>query len=397
MAENEVITVEAPAVLPAIMPRQETARPHSAALTIEIERAKAEVVAAIQAAKMCPRDEQAARREILAACQNPSLAGKGIYDVPRGSKQARGPSVHLIREMARIWGNLQYGFFEHSNDAEKAEYDAVCWDVQSNTRATTRFTVKHERYTKKGSTTLTDPAQMYENAANFGMKRLRECIRYCLPAHLVDDARAACEATMASGITNLEESRALALAAFNGIGVSSAELERYLGKAWPLVTVQDIVTLRAVKTAIESGESTVTDFFPAKPVQELESAPPPQADPAPETKPEAPAQGKPIEKPAASRRGRKPAAADSVPADPIPAGGEAENTPPVLDARSAQESQATEPGKSADAGSDVMSDAPAASNSCNGSASTPPPASSAPAPAGTPVPATGNLPGGGLW
>ena len=61
-----------------------------------------------------------------------------------------GPSVHLARELARIWGNMDYGVHELSRDDARgmSEIRAYAWDQQTNMRSSRTFQVPHARMAK---------------------------------------------------------------------------------------------------------------------------------------------------------------------------------------------------------------------------------------------------------
>jgi hypothetical protein len=66
-----------------------------------------------------------------------ALANRAFYSVPN---RGNGPSVHLARELARIWGNLDYGVKELRRDdaAGESEVLAFAWDQQTNVRSSGR-------------------------------------------------------------------------------------------------------------------------------------------------------------------------------------------------------------------------------------------------------------------
>ena len=73
------------------------------ATAIEQARAVAEVQAAVTVAQAIPRDVQRAVAEMRDACGRLALAQRAFYSVPN---RGNGPTVHLARELARIWGNI---------------------------------------------------------------------------------------------------------------------------------------------------------------------------------------------------------------------------------------------------------------------------------------------------
>ncbi len=142
---------------------------------VEQSRAVAEVQAAIIVAQQCPRHVDVARNEMRVTCGMLGLAERAFYQYPKGRQTVSGPSVHLARELARCWGNVDYGIKELRRDDEygQSEMQAWAWDQQTNTRSSNTFIVPHKRDSASGST-LTSIRDIYENNANNGARRLRE-------------------------------------------------------------------------------------------------------------------------------------------------------------------------------------------------------------------------------
>src|SRR3954470_15708195 len=88
---------------------------------IEQSRAMAEVQAMIVIAQNCPRSIQTAVAAMRETCAQKALADRAFFKFPRGGSTVSGPSVHLARELARIWGNVTYGVSELRRDDEKGE------------------------------------------------------------------------------------------------------------------------------------------------------------------------------------------------------------------------------------------------------------------------------------
>src|SRR5262245_12533080 len=86
------------------------------ATAIEQSRAVAEVQAAVIVAQQRPRNVNAAVNEMRAACQQPGLAERAFFRYSRGGGQVSGATIHLARELARCWGNIQYGIAELRRD-----------------------------------------------------------------------------------------------------------------------------------------------------------------------------------------------------------------------------------------------------------------------------------------
>lgn len=243
------------------------------ATAVEQSRAVAEVQAAIVVAQQCPRDINRAVADMRRSCGQKSLAERAFFRYPRGKDDngktlyVTGPSVQLARELARCFGNVQYGIAELRRDDTfgQSEMLAFAWDVQTNTRSSTTFIVPHIRDTKKGSVVLAEQRDIYENNANNGARRLREMIFAILPGWYTEDGKAACYEAIegdTSGQT-LAERVQLAIDGFATRKVTAAQLEQKLGAPYSRWTAHDLAQLSVIYRSIQRGEVRVEDEFPA--------------------------------------------------------------------------------------------------------------------------------------
>ena len=250
------------------------------ATAVEQARAVAEVAAAVQVAQQNPRDMDRAWREMQAACGRLGLASRAFYAVPnRGS----GPSVHLARELARIWGNLDYGVHEIHRDDERgmSEIRAYAWDQQTNVRSARTFQVPHARMKGRNRQALTDLGDIYLNNQNVGARAVRESIFTVLPADFVEEAKERCRATIEHGDGKpLVDRVADMVSAYAGIGVKVAQIETRLGRKRGQWTAADVADLGVVFRSIGRSETTVDAEFPPEPVTAAEITGTPPAAPA---------------------------------------------------------------------------------------------------------------------
>jgi hypothetical protein len=236
---------------------------------VEQSRAVAEVLAAVMAAQRIPRDKDNAILEMKEACKTTELADRAFFRMPRGKENVTGPSVHLARELARCWGNIQYGVHElrRDDDAKQSEIQAFAWDVQTNSRVTYVFIVPHVRDTKLGPKALADMQGIYENNANAGARRVREAIFSVLPLWFREQAMNLCRKTLTDGGgVALAQRIANAIDGFNAMGVSEERLVAKLGKPRDAWTGEDVGELKVSYTSIQRGEVTKDTEFPAGPV-----------------------------------------------------------------------------------------------------------------------------------
>ena len=245
---------------------QPPARTHTGQATqIEQARAQAEVLAAMEAAKRWPRNEDLAETKMRRACGRPLVAETAFWAFPRSGEQLTGPTIHLATTLAAIWGNMQYGVveLERSSARQESQMLAVAWELESNTRATTTFLVPHVRDTKKGPKPLTDLRDVYENNANQGARRVREMIFKILPDWYTETAQDICRATLEKSDKPIEVQREQLAAAFAGLGVTVDQLVAKIGREWDQTTPGDLAILKIVGKSIRRGEATVGEQFPS--------------------------------------------------------------------------------------------------------------------------------------
>lgn len=238
---------------------------------VEQERALAEVKAAVQLAKLFPRDMVQVRDRIIRACQDPELAEHAIYSYPRGDTQVTGPTIRLAEAIAREWGNLRIETRTVYSCDEYADMEVIAWDIETNVRESRSFRVSHSRTSRaQGTYRLTDPRDIYEAEANFASRRRRACILAIIPGNVVANAVSACMKTLTAQADTSPEAQAKIVKAFAGKGVSKKALESYLGRPIEQVTAMQVVDLKSVMNAIKDG-APITDWFDVEEAKEGQS------------------------------------------------------------------------------------------------------------------------------
>ncbi|MFF0426887.1 hypothetical protein ACFYUJ_21045 [Streptomyces sp. NPDC004520] len=236
---------------------------------IEMSRAEAEVKAAVIIAQQAPRNLETARTEMQFACQQYPLAEKAFFSYRRGGDTITGPSIHLARELALIWGNVQHGTMELSRDTAlgQSEILAYAWDLQRNSRSSQIFIAPHIRDTKQGKKSLTDLRDVYENNANLGARRLREAIFAMLPAWYVAEAIEICRATLDAGNGQTLDARIEeAIEGYSRVGITLAQLEKKLGRPRDRWNESDTTELQVIFQSVQRGEMTRDEAFPPETV-----------------------------------------------------------------------------------------------------------------------------------
>lgn len=235
-------------------------------------RAQHEVQAAFVIAKKFPRDEFAAIQKIMKACKRHSLAEKAIYMYPRGGTQVEGPSIRLAEAIASSWGNIDCGVREVSQSNGVSVAEAYAIDLETNTRVTKTFHVKHERHTKKGVTKLKDTRDIYELVANQGARRLRACILGVIPGDIVEEATYQCRKTLESSDEPIEQRIKRMVNAFDELGVKIEHLEKRLGHNLDVTTAHELVTLQSIYRSIKDGMASREQYFDIALKNQLEDA-----------------------------------------------------------------------------------------------------------------------------
>ncbi len=230
-------------------------------MSIESSRAIQEVQAALIIAKKFPRDEKLAIDRILNSCSRQTLAETALYTYSRGGTDITGPSIRLAEALAQNWGNLQFGIRELEQSNGESTVEAFAWDVQTNTRQTKVFQVRHERHTRTGVKELSDPRDVYELVANQGARRLRACILGILPGDVVEQAVAQCETTLTAKADTSPEAQKKILTSFEGFGVTKGQIEGLIQRRIDAITPALVVRLRKIYESIKDGIGKPEDWF----------------------------------------------------------------------------------------------------------------------------------------
>lgn len=248
-----------------------TAIAETQATAIEQARAVAEVAAAVRVARDFPRNEAEAFRRMERACSTQALADRAFYSLPRAGGRIEGETVHLARELAGCWGNLDYGIRELRRDDEAgvSEMQAWTWDQETNVRSSRSFVVPHAIMAGKGADkkrkALVDLADIANNNNSVAARAVRETIFTVLPTPFVVAAVDICNAVLRGEHKDRQQSPQDAaeaiVAGFVSFGVNQAQLEAWLALPRSEWTPQSVAALRVLGGEIKRGEKRVEDEF----------------------------------------------------------------------------------------------------------------------------------------
>jgi len=236
-------------------------------VAIEASRAIAEAQGKLVIAKRFPRNEVEAYAKAMETCQRPTMAAKAFYSFPRGGQTVEGPTIRFAEELARCWGNIDYGIKELSQDDGKSEMQAYAWDLETNAQSVQNFTNPHQREQGKKMVKLTSQRDIYENNANMATRRLRSRILAILPSWFVEDAIEECKKTLAGrNDTPLIDRVKKMVVAFAKIGVTQEQIEKRLKKKIDTMNADDFVEYTGIYNAIKQGESKIAEWFESDPI-----------------------------------------------------------------------------------------------------------------------------------
>lgn len=245
---------------------------NAGAVAIEQERAIAEVQGQLVLAKRFPRDLNAAYAELMESCSLPAMANVAFYAVPRAGGKVTGPSIRLAEEIARVFGNFEFGHRELSRGDGKSEVEVYAWDKQTNNRSIRQITVMHTVDTKDGPRKLRDQKDIDDKIANVASKQVRGRILAMMPKWLVESAIEKCKETLAGGSSEPISVRVRRMTqAFAKFGVTPKHLEDYLEHKLDDTTLDELVDLTGIFNAIKDGAKP-SEYFGAKEEQAEASA-----------------------------------------------------------------------------------------------------------------------------
>lgn len=189
---------------------------------------------------------------------NESIAQECIYALPRDGKVIEGPSARFAEIIASAWGNSRAGARVISDQGDFVTAQGVFHDLERNVAITYEV---QRRITGKGGKRYS--ADMIGVTANAACSiALRNAILKGVPKAFWASMYESARKVIMGDIKTLANRRASAVAEFQRFGISG---EQICGKL-EVVGIEDIslehlVTLRGLLTAIKEGDTTPEDAF----------------------------------------------------------------------------------------------------------------------------------------
>lgn len=253
------------------------ARELTTASNVELISA-AEINQQISTAKKFPRSVTNFMREARALVTlNEGIAQQCIYALPRDGKTVEGPSARFAEIVAHSWGNSRAGARVVNEGQEFITAQGVMHDLERNVAIT--FEVQRRITGKSGKRYSADMIGVTANAAC--SIALRNAILKAVPKAFWEPLYQEARKVVAGDVQTLANKRAKAIEAFAIYGITKDAICGKLGRQGVAdITVDDLVTLFGLLTAIKEGDTTPEQAFAVdgeapkqKPVEALPTYP----------------------------------------------------------------------------------------------------------------------------
>lgn len=215
---------------------------------------RAEIDIQIATAKKYPRSVAHFRQEALTmATLDEETAASMFYALPRGKRTIEGPSVRLAEIAGSAWGNLRYGARDVGTEERWVIAQGAAFDLEKNIACT--IEVRRRITTSRGDRYDDDMIGVTSNAAK--SIALRNAIFKVIPFAYVKAIYDEVKLVAIGKGMSMADRRAKMLDAYLKIGAQPEQVLRVVHRAaLDDVTLEDVVTLRGLFTAIKDGETT---------------------------------------------------------------------------------------------------------------------------------------------
>lgn len=226
---------------------------------------KATIDVQIATAKAFPRNiKRATENAIAIVTIDKETAQTCTYSVPRGGKAITGPSVHLAKILAQVWGNLRIEAKVVAIENSQITSESVCFDLENNLAIKTQ--VKRSIIGKNGRFS-DDMITVTGNAAN--SIAMRNAILSVVPRAIVDKVYNSAKQVLTGDVSDnaklIGRRKQVVDALRDTYNVTEKEILSAIGKAAiEHITPDDLVVLIGIGTAIKDGDTTVDEAFKGK-------------------------------------------------------------------------------------------------------------------------------------
>jgi hypothetical protein len=224
---------------------------------------KSEIDQQITTARAYPRSIKKFRNEALQlATLDEETAQECIYALPRKErgevKTIEGPSARFAEIINYAWGNTRAGARSIGEDGDFVKSQGLFYDLEKNTAIS--YEVSRRIVNRDGKKFNADMIGTTSNAA--ASIALRNAILKGIPKALWKPIYMAARSVVAGDIRTLANRRGEAVKQFAIFGVNPEMIFNTLGvKGIEDVTIDHLVTLKGILTAIQEGDTTPEQAF----------------------------------------------------------------------------------------------------------------------------------------
>ena len=223
---------------------------------------KAMVDVQIATAKAYPRNIKRSLEDAIAIVTiDKETAATCTYSVPRSGKAITGPSVHLAKILAQVWGNMRIEAKVISIEQKHVTSQAISFDLEKNLAI--KVEVKRSIMTKTGRMN-DDMITVTGNAAN--AIALRNAILSVIPKAIVDKVYKEAKNKITGDISDKTKLLARRKQVIDGLrdtySLTEKEILSAIGKeSVGNLDADDLVVLIGIGQAIVDGDTTVELAF----------------------------------------------------------------------------------------------------------------------------------------
>jgi hypothetical protein len=220
---------------------------------------RAEYDVKIATAKKYPRSiKQFINTAMELVTLNEDVADDCIYALPRDGKTIEGPSARFAELILHAWGHTHAGARIVNEDSRFITAQGVCHDLQSNTLIA--YEVRRRITKSNGNKYSDDMVGVTGNAAS--SIALRNAITKVIPKALWSPIYEEARRVVVGDATTLANRRAKALEHLQKFGATAEMVFKKLGvKGVEEITLDHLVVLRGIATALKEGDTTVDEVF----------------------------------------------------------------------------------------------------------------------------------------
>lgn len=223
---------------------------------------KAAIDVQISTAKAYPRNiKRSTENAIAIVTMDMETASTCTYAVPRGGKSIQGPSIHLAKILAQVWGNMRCEAKVLGHDGKQVTSQAIAFDLENNLAI--KVEIRRSIMTKNGRMN-DDMIVVTGNAAN--SIALRNAVLSVIPKAIVDKIYTAAKQTITGDVSDKTKMLKRRKQVFDGLkdtyDLTEAEILKAVGRAAvDHITPDDLVALIGIGQAIKDGDTTVELAF----------------------------------------------------------------------------------------------------------------------------------------